>query len=124
MAIRVLSLLIALLALPACSDNESFAYRFQYMIVGRGEGVTVEYLRQPGSVLAEQKVDLPWTSEEFQEERDTTVLIRAQGATGTRLRRCAVRYRPADGRYGGNGSGTKAQTSDDPTTCGLRSPLK
>lgn len=119
--VSVLLLCLGGLAL-ACGDTDTEpTIAFQYVVRGSGNNVEVTYLQEMQG-LVRRTVTLPWTSEEFQGTKESFVRIEADGPPGSRVR-CAVRFRPIDGVYGGNGSGESAQYAnrpdEDQTVCAL-----
>lgn len=91
---------------------------YQYEVQGDGEDVSISYLAGDRGPV-EERVSLPWTSEEFEGTDQTPVRLKTEGPEGAVVK-CLLRHRRVDGEYGANGSGESSHTPDqDQTGCSL-----
>jgi hypothetical protein len=119
--VKLLVLLAGLAILwSGCADSEPTVV-YQYEVQGKGENVAVTYVAEDHELIDEE-VSLPWTSEEFEGTRESTVRLEVDGPEGSTVK-CILRYRRIGGDYGGNGSGERSQyanpPSEDLTVCAL-----
>jgi hypothetical protein len=97
----------------ACDTSESPpTIAFQYEVRGSGDDVHVTFF-VPEAGLVDRIVRVPWASDELRATRDTPMRLEADGPSGSRVR-CIVRYRPIEGVYGGNGSGSTTAVQNGP----------
>jgi len=104
---------------PACGEPDpTIVYRFE--VRGIGDNVKITYLNVEAG-LVETSATLPWASEEYRGTEESDIRIEANGPAESTLK-CAVRYRPIHGAYGGGGSGALSQQAsldEDQTVCAL-----
>lgn len=77
-----------------CTDPEP-TLLYQYEVQGSGEEVSVSYFAQDQK-LTEERVSLPWTSDEFEGTGESLARLKVDGPEGATVR-CIVRRRSVDG---------------------------
>lgn len=108
--LKQVALMLSLTASGVACTEPDLVY--QYEVQGKGEDVSVSYLTDDrGSV--DERVSLPWTSDEFEGTAQTSVRLKADGPEGSVVK-CLIRHRRIDGDYGANGSGESSQHADNP----------